>query len=141
MQKTTNQIKPMKSMPKKISNHQENSWRRLKQKLNEKQTKNLRSQAKIGQKNYWLNRAQTGRLEETKVSSDSVHSGGILEEEGKLGSTIGIELEDETEIGVTWDNGIFSVTWSSIDSGGEDTSTKWISLRMITLWVEVSNNL
>ena len=38
--------------------------------------------------------AQIGRLEETKVSSAPVHSGGILEEEGELGSTTGIELEE-----------------------------------------------
>ena len=55
-------------------------------------------------------RAQTGRLEETEVSSASVHSGGILEEEGELGSTTGTKLEEEIEIGVTRDNGIFSVT-------------------------------
>ena len=55
-------------------------------------------------------RAQTGRLEETQVSLASVHSGGILEEEGELGSTTGTELEEETEIGVIGDNGIFSVT-------------------------------
>ena len=54
--------------------------------------------------------AQIGRLKETKVSSSSIHSGGILEEEGELGSTTGTELEEETEIGVTGDNGIFSVT-------------------------------
>ena len=55
-------------------------------------------------------RAQIGRLEETKVSSASVHSSGILEEEGELGSTTSTKLEEETEIGVTGDNGIFSVT-------------------------------
>ena len=65
----------------------------------------------------------------------------ILEEEGELGSTIGTKLEEETKIWVTGDNEIFSVTWVSTDSGGEDTSAKWTSLQMITLWVEVSKNL
>ena len=63
-------------------------------------------------------RAQTGRLEGTKVTSGSLrHSGGILqeEEEGEIRPVTKLE-------GVTCDKGIFKVTRGSTDLGGVETS-------------------